>query len=839
MWGNMRRAPRSHLLVVAIWSVLGFGCAKVSQQSAGGPPGGNTDSGLPGLRPSPDGMAISGSIRITCGNGRIDATEGCDDGNTADGDGCTQLCQVESDWSCPAAGQKCTYTARCGDGKLSGNEGCDDGNAAPGDGCGASCMVEAGWQCRVAGKRCVPLCGDSVVTGSETCDDGNTASGDGCSATCLTEPGATCPKPGQPCAVAKCGNGIVEQGEACDQGPQLNGLFYGDGTGCSKTCTKEPKCRTGTVTQACDTSCGNGNIELGEDCDDGNQANGDGCSSTCKAEVGFSCTPELKPDTQDCVGGSLGKCLLLPVIVRDFKSEKEVDGHPDFFYLGTGTGVSPATKRLCVPNSGGPAKANDSTARCWDLAKSGLSATGVSTFDALDAKGKPVFNAARPNGNLCDCQFTDWSHDTNLGHVPGYTILNSPLNGLPYVAGPVGHPQFKGLVPLVKDATSFGQWFIDSPFTGATHSVVTLELSPLAGLVGQYRFSSNPHSVLGGFFPADPPGNLPAPGTVRMTARGEPLLCNLWPYWYSSPLFGAGAGCKGDQYLIPPSIDPQAPECLLGTPPGCPNGMWAPQIQGVFHNSWYSTEARYLFQFNGPFGLQFYGDDDLFIYINGILVLDLGGVHQRLPGRVDVGVDGTATITEGGALDPVTSVIVPCPGADPNTKLLTNATCPGGNCDCRNRTANLGLTMGKTYEIAVFHADRHPTESNYQLTLSGFSTNRSNCASKCGDAVVTGAEECDDGAKNDDTAYNGCTTSCKFGPYCGDGMKTGTEQCDLGRQNGSPYGTRDGCTTACSLPHYCGDAIVDSQNGEMCDQGEALNGQPGSPCNSTCRIIIN
>eukprot|EP01025_Chloroclados_australasicus_P007283 TRINITY_DN1232_c0_g1_i2.p1 TRINITY_DN1232_c0_g1~~TRINITY_DN1232_c0_g1_i2.p1 ORF type:complete len:464 (-),score=67.58 TRINITY_DN1232_c0_g1_i2:417-1808(-) len=37
--------------------------------------------------------------------------------------------------------------------------------------------------------------------------------------------------------------------------------------------------------------CGNGEIELLEECDDGNTVSGDGCSSTCKVEPGYICVP--------------------------------------------------------------------------------------------------------------------------------------------------------------------------------------------------------------------------------------------------------------------------------------------------------------------------------------------------------------------------------------------------------------------------------------------------------------------------------------------------------------------------------------------------------------------
>jgi fibro-slime domain-containing protein len=37
--------------------------------------------------------------------------------------------------------------------------------------------------------------------------------------------------------------------------------------------------------------------------------------------------------------------------------------------------------------------------------------------------------------------------------------------------------------------------------------------------------------------------------------------------------------------------------------------------------------------FNGAFSLQFFGDEDTFVFINGLLVIDLGGVHQRIGSR--------------------------------------------------------------------------------------------------------------------------------------------------------------------------------------------------------------
>jgi cysteine-rich repeat protein len=76
------------------------------------------------------------------------------------------------------------------------------------------------------------------------------------------------------CVVSSiCGNGVLEGGEECDDGNLI------DGDGCDSNCTV--------------TACGNGIVTAGEACDDGNLTDGDCCSSTC--------TPA--PDNTPCDDG--------------------------------------------------------------------------------------------------------------------------------------------------------------------------------------------------------------------------------------------------------------------------------------------------------------------------------------------------------------------------------------------------------------------------------------------------------------------------------------------------------------------------------------------------------
>ena len=94
-----------------------------------------------------------------CGNGIVEAGEGCDDGNTNNNDACKNDCTKNI----------------CGDSIVYTNvEICDDGNTltcSPYPGCSADCQREV-------------KCGNRIKECNEQCDDGNIRNGDGCSSSC-------------------------------------------------------------------------------------------------------------------------------------------------------------------------------------------------------------------------------------------------------------------------------------------------------------------------------------------------------------------------------------------------------------------------------------------------------------------------------------------------------------------------------------------------------------------------------------------------------------------------------------------------------------------------------
>jgi uncharacterized repeat protein (TIGR02543 family) len=98
----------------------------------------------------------------------------------------------------------------------------------------------------------------------------------------------------------------------------------------------------------------------------------------------------------------------------------------------------------------------------------------------------------------------------------------------------------------------------------------------------------------------------------------------------------------------------------------------------------------------------------------------------------------------------------------------------------------------------------------------------------CGDGVVAGDEECDDGAANSDAEPNACRTDCRL-PSCGDGVVDDGEECDSADQAA--------CTPDCRLipvvEPVCGNGILEP--GEECDDGAANSDTSPNACRRNCR----
>jgi cysteine-rich repeat protein len=99
---------------------------------------------------------------------------------------------------------------------------------------------------------------------------------------------------GRPLPLEVCGNGVIEPGEVCDDGNNIAG------DGCSAACSSDESCGNGVLdpNEVCDDgnqldfdlcnstctsneACGNGVVDAFEVCDDGNRTSGDGCSAAC------------------------------------------------------------------------------------------------------------------------------------------------------------------------------------------------------------------------------------------------------------------------------------------------------------------------------------------------------------------------------------------------------------------------------------------------------------------------------------------------------------------------------------------------------------------------------
>jgi cysteine-rich repeat protein len=305
---NRPWAPLVVLLASATASVLA--CSRSSLQPArpdGSTAGPVSDALADGQVPA-DAAPSDPAPRSTCGNGRLDPGEQCDDGNTLDGDDCTKDCRIDCT-TCAGMCPGCSplrSRRSCGDGRVTSDEVCDDGNMVSGDGCSGDCKtIEAGFRCRVPGKICIPICGDGLLVGWESlldaepscdpndqrlCGDGQVTGYEECDCgdgTMMFPVGCAGPNEDSygrcttKCTWGPfCGDGMVNDPEECDLGSK-NGTLGRDG--CTAGCTTPHYCGDGILDTDLDEDCDLGDLNGVPIDREGKPSNGPDASVRCSA----------------------------------------------------------------------------------------------------------------------------------------------------------------------------------------------------------------------------------------------------------------------------------------------------------------------------------------------------------------------------------------------------------------------------------------------------------------------------------------------------------------------------------------------------------------------------
>lgn len=494
--------------------------------------------------------------------------------------------------------------------------------------------------------------------------------------------------------------------------------------------------------------CGDGTRSGPEVCDDRNATGGDGCSATCQVEPGWVCTTVGVA----CVAERCGDGFIAGF--------EECDDGDTMSGDGCSAGCAIEEGYAC------PTQGMDcARTLCGNMVREGIEQCDDGNHDLGD--GCDVFCRAEPrcSNGVCTAVCGDGIRQTGEGCDDGNVRAGDGCS-----ATCAQEPGF-----VCDDQTPMQQQSLGIP-------VVYRDFMPWGSVGGHIDFENKNTDDRGVVTP-------------MLGADGKPVYASA-----TDTPSTHGAATFNQWYRDTPGVNMTEVGRLQVDLQG--NGSYVFDSTAFFpmddagfvraglepirhgHNFNFTSELRYWFTYAGGESLDFRGDDDVWVFINGRLAVDLGGVHGPQAGGVTLDAAGATTYN---------------------------------------------LRDGGVYEAVVFQAERHTTGSEYRLTLRGFNAPKSVCNWRCGDGVATRFEACDDGVN--DGRYGGCQPGCQArAPFCGDGAQQpdAGEECDDGENNG---GT---CSPGCKRVG-CGDGVFAPDAGEQCDDG---NNVDRDGCSATCVLEI-
>ncbi|MDF3069670.1 MAG: hypothetical protein K0R38_5271 [Polyangiaceae bacterium] len=333
------------------------------------------------------------------------------------------------------------------------------------------------------------------------------------------------------------------------------------------------------------------------------------------------------------------------------------------------------------------------------LAVVSCSATGEDNGSKTNGSGSSTGTGAGPSGTSGTGVILDpGTGGTGVILDPGGTggtgggasscaqVLPVTYRDFQAYGGPGGHDDFEAKARGVKnsDGSTFEGWNeigcgLVEPTLGANSKPTAYTGAPMTmpGVVvglGLGQLQRNVSNAQGGCWTAANPNPMGdclvgecVPWTISPPATYSIKNATTFNQWYTT-VAGVNMEIPGELQLA--ETTPGSGISVFDTNAFFPiDNQGFGNTPGQTHNYHFTTEIHVKFKYTAGQTFTFRGDDDLWIFINGKLALDVGGQHQALKGIIDF--DAQA--------------------------------------------ATLGITPGMTYSMDIFHAERQTSASNFRI----------------------------------------------------------------------------------------------------------------------------